>query len=387
VKRKTKKLKVLLVVRWPVGGIRTFMRYFYRNFDAERWEFTILAPDLDELRALMDDLAGLHVNIVPVKGMATDGSSGVWKMFRGVAGQVIKGKFDLVHSHGFTSGMCAAVPAFLRSTPHLMTSHDILNERQFAGARGVIKKMFMRLLFGMIDSIHSVSYDAQRNLLSNFPGLNTGKCFTIPNGIEMERFENAKPRDVRGELGVGGDVFLIGFLGRFMAQKGFSYLVDAIEILSRDQALARNFSVVSFGDGGFIREEKEAIKARNLDRYFSFMPFVANVAGTIKGLDVVAMPSLWEACGLLAMETLVSGTPLIGTDCIGLREVLKFTPARIVSPKDGKDLALAIKREMEHPSKAEALAFQNEAAVRFDVRKRAVELEGLYKRIVQSRDE
>ena len=40
-----------------------------------------------------------------------------------------------------------------------------------------------------------------------------------------------------------------------------------------------------------------------------FLPFVTNIASTLKGLDVVVMPSLWEACPLLAMETLVAGIP------------------------------------------------------------------------------
>ena len=93
--------------------------------------------------------------------------------------------------------------------------------------------------------------------------------------------------------------------------------------------------------------------------------------------DVVVMPSLWEACGLLAMEAMVSGVPLIGTDCVGLREVLKGTPAAVVSTKDSAALASAILNEMDNPSTSRAREFVTEAATRFHVKRRASEIEDL----------
>ncbi|NLC30785.1 MAG: glycosyltransferase family 4 protein, partial [Candidatus Moranbacteria bacterium] len=334
--------RVLLVVRWPVGGIRTFLRYVYRNFDAEKWEIAILAPDLPELRILLDELKELKIRYVSIPAEPTPALF-FWKILR----EPFKGKYALVHSHGFTSGICTALPAVMCRTPHLMTSHDVINFNQFVGWKGHIKKWVMGILFNFINTIHSISHDAQENLLENFPFLSSrkNKLIVIPNGIEVERFSNAEPRDLKGELGVGEDVFLIGFLGRFMAQKGFCYLVDAIDLLQKKENLPKRPLVLTFGEGAFIREEKLAIKKRNLEEYFCFMPFAPDVSGTIKGLDVVAMPSLWEACPLQPMEALICGTPFIGTDCIGLREVLNGTPAFVVPKADPHSLANAIEDE------------------------------------------
>lgn len=374
------KKRVLLVVRWPVGGIRTFIRYVYRNFDPSKWHFTIVAPDLEEMRVLVDDLSDLDVVYIPVCGIPTDGSSGFWKMFRHVSSLVIKGKYDLVHSHGFISGMCAAVPAFFRRTPHLMTSHETLHDKQFAGLKGRVRRLGMEWLFGLVDKVHSVSHDAQANLFEYFPSLarKERKCVVIPNGIEVERFLEAQPRDLRAELGLGDDVFLIGFMGRFMAPKGFRYLVDAVEILRHEKNLPKRPLVLTFGGGGFIREEKQAIKERGLEDNFYFMPFTSNIAGTIKGVDVVAIPSLWEACPLLPMESLVCGTPLIGSDCVGLREVLQGTPANVVKTKNGDMLAAAIEKEVRKPAKKIFVSFVDEAAKRFDVRNQSLNLLALY---------
>jgi glycosyltransferase involved in cell wall biosynthesis len=194
----------------------------------------------------------------------------------------------------------------------------------------------------------------------------------------MERFVVAMPRDLRGELGLREDVFLIGFMGRFMAQKGFRYIVDAVDLLRMKDGLPKRPLVLTFGEGAFIREEKQAIEKRGLKNYFCFMPFTPNVADTIKGLDVVAMPSLWEACGLLAMEVLACGTPLIGSDCIGLREVIQGTPAIVITKADAADLARALLQEMEKSSKESFLRYCKTAAGNFDVRKTSQSILNLY---------
>src|SRR5690606_14945869 len=100
-----------------------------------------------------------------------------------VAGELRSGKYDLVHSHGFTSGVCTALSAKLKRTRHLMTSHDVINENQFHGAKGKVKRQVFGTLLNMIDAVHSVSHDAQKNLLEFFPALShrERKCFVIPN--------------------------------------------------------------------------------------------------------------------------------------------------------------------------------------------------------------
>jgi glycosyltransferase involved in cell wall biosynthesis len=371
----SEKRKVLLVVRWPVGGIRTFLRYVYRNFDPDRWHFTIIAPEIDELKVLVDDLSGLDIEYRPIEKKPS-----AMTFLLCIASHLLKNRYDLVHSHGFTSGMCAALPTYLWRIPHLMTSHDVINANQFSGLKGRIKQKGMAVLLRLVNKIHSVSYDAENNLLKYFPELakRERKCVVIQNGIDVERFLAAEPRDLRGELGLADNTFLIGFMGRFMAQKGFRYLVDAMALLRDEKDLPKRPLVLTFGDGGFIRQEKQTIEERALEDYFHFMPFAPNVAGTIKGVDVVVIPSLWEACPLLPMETFVCGIPVIGSDCIGLREVLQKTPAKLVKSKNSRMLADAIKEEITVSRKNIFVSYIDMAIGRFDVKSQSKELKQIY---------
>lgn len=372
--KQNNRYRILLVVRWPVGGIRTFLRYVYNNFDPTAYELTIIAPNIEELRVLIEDLKDFHVEYVP-SGSRISGT----RLTFMVARALLTKKFDLIHSQGFTSGLCSALPAKVFRTRHLMTSHDILQDKQLHGFKGSVKRLALSRLLPMIDVIHSVSNDAQNNLVETIPSLagSSSRSVVILNGIDTGRFTSAGRRDFRKELDIADDSFLIGFLGRFMSQKGLIYLVDAIEQLYDSKRLDRRPVVLTFGGDGFIREDMDMIRRRGLEGHFRFLPFCANIAETLRGLDVVAIPSLWEACPLLPMEAMVAGVPLIGTDCIGLREVLRGTPSRVVPAANSKALADAIVEEMQHPTRVEAESFSAEAAKRFDVKKQAEEVEKL----------
>lgn len=374
------KYKILLVVRWPVGGIRTFIRYVYRRFDKNLWDFTIIAPDLPEMQILLqEDLAALSVRYLPMPE-----NPNILTVFRAVWAEVAAGGYALIHSHGITAGICSALPAFLYRIKHIMTSHDVYNANQFVGFIGYVKISSMKIAFLMMNKIHCVGQDAMENFKDHFflVNNNKNKLIVIQNGIEVERFFSASSDDLRKNLNIGDEYFLIGFMGRFMGQKGFCYLVDAIEILSRKKDLNRIPLVLCFGEDGFVREEKIEVKNRGLDSYFRFLPFASNVSSIIKGLDVVVMPSLWEACGLLAMETLVCGTPLVASNCMGLREVVQNTPTVQVSPRSAVQIAVAIEQMFRTDMNDVFRSYASEAAHRFDVSRQADRLQQLYVSVI-----
>ncbi len=369
------KIRILLIIRWPLGGIRTYIRYIYRNFDPSKYYIIILAPDIPELRILLDDLKGFNVTYIHMNPEIR-----TVQFFNDIFKTIMMNKnFDLIHSHGLTAGVCAAIPSYLKRKKHIMTVHDVFNYEQFYGVLGRMKKILINMILPLIDIINPVSHDAKENLVQHIPMLKLiiKRIMVIPNGIEVERFIGTDKRDFRKELKISDDTFLIGFLGRFMSQKGFCYLIQALKLLYSKYDLKKKPLILAFGEGGFIREEMALIEKEGLEKCVFFLPFTPNVASAIKGLDVIAMPSLWEACGLLAMESMAAGIPLIATDVIGLREVLNDTPAKKIPPKDSCSLAEALFEEMVNPTKDIFQEFQAEAITRFDVKKRSEEIEAI----------
>lgn len=370
------KVRVLLVVRWPVGGIRTFIKYVYCRFPSDLYSFTIVTPDLPEVDALVADMKESDVSFVRLR------KPSCWAIARETFSQLATGSYDIVHSHGFTSGTCAALPALLLQKPHIMTSHDVLNAAQFTGARGAIRKCALMFLLRAARFVHSVSCDAQGNLESAFPFLNgRDKSVVIRNGIDTTMVVRAGAADLRKELGLDPDVLLLGFFGRFMAQKGFKCLVDAVEQVKR-QPLSKPLRVACFGSGGFVREERQKLEARGLAEDFVFLPFIPNIASTIKALDAVVVPSLWEACPLLPMEVLVAGVPLISSSCIGLREVVRGTPAITFTPGSSSELAEKIDLLTRSDCAPAFRSFVDTAVHLFDVEAQVTLMRALYDRSI-----
>jgi len=170
-----------------------------------------------------------------------------------------------------------------------------------------------------------------------------------------------------------------------MSQKGFKYLIHAIKIV-KDCELQKKPLVLCFGESGFIREDRAYIQKEGLDEYFRFLPFTPNIAESLKGLDVVAMPSLWEACPLLPMEAMVAGVPLIGTECIGLREVLRGSPNVMLPVKNSKEIANALCNEIKKSTKSIMQKYIPEACQRFDVLHQAKNLEIIIQNLINKKN-
>jgi len=296
----------------------------------------------------------------------------VVKLARAVFDSIRAYKPNLIHSHGFTSALASVLPSTILHVPHVMTAHDIFQVTQFVGWKGSLKRAAVGRGLSLLSGIHCVTADAASNLFEFFPGLRGAAIDvqTIPHGVDVQAIVSAEARDLRQELRLRDDTTLFGFLGRFMAQKGFRYLIDAIELLAQQGSRSNAFKVLAVGSGGFLQEEQRRIEQSGLTDFFVFWPYQPNIASILKGLDCLVMPSLWEASGLLAMEAFVAGTSVIGTNCIGLRETLVETPAIVARPGDSESLAEAMRTLMNDGSaRVNAKVFQAVAMERFDSRR------------------
>lgn len=378
------KLKILTIIRHPVGGIRTYIKYTYGNLDKDKYHFTILTVQDEEAKVIKKDLKGFSLELIEVKGKYPE-----FLLFLKILTTLFRSNFDIIHSQGFTAGVITVLANALSRIPHIITSHDVFREDQFPPPYGFIKRNLLELLLGSADIIHSVSHGAQDNLLKFLPSFKKkrNKLIVIMNGISLEHFakkNGASNFPFRKEIGVEQDTHLFGFLGRFMPQKGFTYLIDAVKELSEDNEIACKFKVLAVNDGAFIREYKAMIREKKLSEFFIFYGFTPNVDTILNELDALVIPSLWEACPLLPMEAFVLGCPVIATDCVGLKEVVTSTPALIIKKQNSYSIAEALKNLVNNLSyhKTKALEFISVAESRFNVENTAKQLDMLFTRLI-----
>lgn len=364
------KKNVLLVARHPVGGIRTYFRYVYCNAELFDYEFDVVCAtdDGEQFKPIFNKR--LNKVYTPLKTMG---------FFVDVVKSIVVTKPQIIHSHGLTSGLIVTPIAFLFRCKHIVTLHDVFLDNHFTGWKGQLKKKVLQIFFKLPTVINPCGFDTEKNLLQYFPKINRKKVTAIQNGISIDEFNVEARRDLKQELELNNDTMLLGFLGRFMKQKGFDLIIELIAKLEH-----KNIKVACFGWGGFIREEQEKIESLGLSDKFIFLPHTDKVALSLRGLDLLVIPSRWEACPLLPMESMVAGVPFIGSDCIGMKEVMEGSPGIQFKSESLDDFVdkFALAQKSMDCLKPRFSLYRSTAIDRFNVMNLQQKLSSLYKSLL-----
>jgi len=372
---------LLCVIRHPVGGIVTYMRYVYRQLDSRRFRVSVVSARETEAQAVFPTLGFAKCEFVRLN----DG----WGLVRLVAAVVralFRGNFGLLHSQGATAGaVVAAINLFWRK-PHVITFHETFDGNTLRGRMAWLKRRILSYLFSCADRVNVVSEDARRNMLEHFSRMKkvSHKIIVIPNGVDVGYLTASgdEEPDLRSRFNIEPDKIVIGYLGRFMPEKGFPVLIEAMSILvgrGRDDIV-----VVAVGSGAYEREYRALIRERGIESQFHFLPYQRDVRWILRQATIIAIPSLREAYPLLAIEALVLGCSIVASRCIGLRELLNGTPAEMVTPGDPGALASGIENAATLKQRRRAQEYRQLAEDRFDVRATARQLSAVFREVLAS---
>ena len=168
------------------------------------------------------------------------------------------------------------------------------------------------------------------------------KIWIIPIGVDSNKFKKYRPdRDlVRAKYGVNQGEKLILFVGRLTQQKGCEYLIRAIPQISKQF----NVKLVVVGDGSYRGELETLAKTVNGQKiiFTGFLPD-DNLSELFLCADVMAIPSIYEPFGVVALEAMAAGLPVVASNVDGLGEVIVHEKNGVlVFPKDDSSLAWGI---------------------------------------------
>ncbi|MDR1924931.1 MAG: glycosyltransferase family 4 protein [Planctomycetaceae bacterium] len=377
--------RVLVPVSHPLGGIRTYMLYNFRQLYLEGFRFTFLSEAGDAFDSFKNDLSGWG----ETDFIEFPKSSGIITIMKTIHKTLKNRSFSLIHSQGLKIGTETAAVNFFKHIPHLITLHDVIvPHNQIPGKFKRCKKAAISFFARRAAVIIPVSKDCETNHLQIFPAWKRGsvKVETIFNGVDVERLNSSRINCERGggsslreEFGIDSNIVLGGFFGRFMYQKGFDLLLDALMLLDQRGYGDRFRMVVTKDLNGFFNETiQSTLSNPKVARMVHFIDSLSDIVPLLLQVDVTVIPSRWEACPILPMESLVLGVPVIGSDCIGLREVLRGTPSIVHRSDDAESLAAVLIDFIERPTKNAAADYVADAVKRFDVRKATDQLLKIY---------
>ncbi len=180
---------------------------------------------------------------------------------------------------------------------------------------------------------------------------------SIPNGVDLRRWQPGDRAAARHRLGIGADEFLLVCVGRVAAVKGIDVLVEAVRRLAPRLPGLRVLVIGSLsgsfngGDCSSVYAEEVLKAARGLPiEFLGRLPNAsARFRSCLSAADAAVVPSRFEPFGLVAIECLAMALPVIASDTGGLREVVTDAVGRRVRPGDPRALAQAIEAAYAQP--------------------------------------
>ena len=224
------------------------------------------------------------------------------------------------------------------------------------------------------------SNDVARHMI--FQGFDGKKVTVVSNPIDVSRYERPKGYvpQMRKSKGVPQDVPVILAAGRFVDWKGFDVLIKACAKLTS----AFDFRLWLAGDGpmrGALQEDLAT--SLGINNLVTFWGFLEDIRPLMWESDLFVLPSKSpEPFGIVALEALTSGLPVVATNAGGVLDFVDEGCGWLARPNDPDDLTAAIKEALSNDETRSAKAIAaKEKALKFDVSKIAEQYAALYRKL------
>ncbi len=231
-------------------------------------------------------------------------------------------EYDIVHSHYWLSSWVGQRLAKGLGIPHVVTFHTLalIKMQSRAGEvepdeRGEVERE------AMLNADRIIAFSGhERDAMARLYGADPSRVMLAPCGVDLTKFRPMDQKEVRRKLGLNGEKLLL-YVGRVEPLKGLDLLV---ETAAQMEAEGENVRMMVVGGGGPGEPETDRVRRlaeeRHVDDLIEFvgrvdhdeLPLYYNAA------DVCVVPSYYESFGLVALESMACGTPVVATRVGGL---------------------------------------------------------------------
>jgi glycosyltransferase involved in cell wall biosynthesis len=243
-----------------------------------------------------------------------------WKAIVAMRRHVKELKPDLVHANTIRSGIAASIATVGTGIPVLWHVHDILPRHVLSTAIRIFAFVTQRT------QVIAVSHASAREFCGAVPF--DGRVRTIHNGIDLDRFpmKSGAPSAFRERLSIPDDAFLVCAVGQVCARKGLSELLDAF-VSIQERAPQMHLAIVGRAvfkhEEGYLNSLLNAAAASKCADRVHFTGELRDVSSVLQGADLLVLNSQQEPFGLVLVEAMASGTPVLATRVGGIPEIVR----------------------------------------------------------------
>ncbi len=321
-----------------VGGVENYVYNLSRELVNLGHEVTVLCADAG-------GNTGNVVEGVKVKRLGYVGKIANTNITLNLPLELLKSNFDVIHTHLPTpwSADWSALASKMKDTPLVLTYHnDIIGCGMSSHIAGVYNKSVLGFVLRRAEKI----IITQPRYMESSPHLGRykNKITVIPNGVDIQRF---KPIEVDKP---GNTLSFLSILDQYHEYKGLNYLLRALKMVREE---IPDIKLRVGGGGELIDSYREMAASLGLNDNVEFLGFIPeeNLVEFYNESNIFILPSIsptQEGFGIVLLEALACGKPVIATNIVGIAGEIKGVNAGIiVKIRDEKSLAESIIRIMQ----------------------------------------
>lgn len=372
--------RVVYLIRQAEGGMIRHLVGLLTHLDRGKYEPYVIAPPENNLLESLDrldvTLYQLEISDRPEPGKDIKTALRLRAVLR-------KARPDLLHVHGHKAAFVAVMArAFLKDkSPMVVSVHNYPSYHTSNLLIGKAGSLIMRLIARKSCMSIAVS-DAVRRGLVEIDRIDPSRATTIHNGTEPGVGDGILGQSgteaFRRDLGITSETVVVGTAGRLIKDKGHSILLPVAERLRADYP---DIKVLIAGDGPERNRLENDIAAFRLKQSVLLMGFIDDLRPFFDLLDVFVLPSQKEAFGMVLLEAMRSGCPVVASDIGGIPEIVRDGETGLLfKAGDAQALADTIGRLLEDKKLRDRLKLNAQRMVKeeFSLERMTRETEKVY---------
>jgi len=259
---------------------------------------------------------------------------------------------DVVHTHTWYVGLGGMLTQAIHDLPLVVTLHSLEPLRPWKadqlGTGYAVSTWAERLAVERAERVIAVSAQMRADILSHFQ-VAPERVVVIHNGVDADAFRRTEAREVLARRQVREPYVL--FVGRISEQKGIFQLLEAARALPAEVSLVLCASSPDTPE--LAARLQAAVAGRSRVQWINAMLPVPEVVQLCSHAAVFACPSIYEPFGLINLEAMACGTPVVASRVGGIPEVVvDGETGWLVPPGDAAALAEALRGALADPARA-----------------------------------
>jgi starch synthase len=235
---------------------------------------------------------------------------------------------DLVHSHTWYANGAGHIAGLLHGIPHVVTAHSLEPLRPWKaeqlGGGYRVSGWLERSAFAGAGAIIAVSNGMRNDILRSYPFLEEQRVQVVHNGIDLERWKPVEDDGILRSLGIDPSRPTVVFVGRITRQKGLQYLLKAAAQLPPDVQLV--LCAGSPDTPEILAEIRAGVTELQRDRtgvvWIDRQLGQRELSAVLTAATTFVCPSIYEPLGIVNLEAMACGAPVVGTATGGIPEVV-----------------------------------------------------------------